>query len=79
MNEYESLYVSKVTGKSFYWSDVVRLLNAQQVAFYLSKNIELLDVYPSKDKDTDKPLLVFVFDRKASREAYDLWCKRKLD
>ena len=79
MNENESLCRSEVTGKTYYASDVIRILNPNQVAFYLTKGINLLDVYPSADKDTGKPLLVFIFDRKESWPAYDMWCKRKLD
>ena len=79
MNENETLCRSDITGKTYYASDVVRILNIYQVHYYLQMNVELLDVYPSKDRETDKPLLVFIFDRKASRQAYDLWCKRKLD
>ena len=79
MKDGETLCKSEVTGKTYYASDVVRILNIQQVIAYIKAGVEVLDVYPSEDKETGKPLLVFMFDRKASRQAYDLWCKRKLD
>lgn len=70
---------SNITGKEYAVQDVVRILNVQQVIGYLKYGITLLDVYPSIDEKTDKPLLVFIFDRNESRIAYDLWCKRELN
>ena len=70
---------SDVTGKSYYPKDVVRILNIQQVIAYLKYGVELLDIYPSADYETNKPLLVCLFDRNKSKEAYDLWCKRELN
>ena len=70
---------SDVTGKSYYPKDVVRILNIQQVIAYLKYGVELLDIYPSADYETNKPLLACLFDRNKSKEAYDLWCKRELN
>lgn len=75
MKEY---ITSDVTGKTYATKDVVRILNTQQVIAYLNNGIELLDVYPSYDERSDKPLLVYIFDRAASKEAYDKWCRREL-
>lgn len=70
---------SKVTGKSYEPSKVVRILNVAQTAAYLNNGAELLDVYPSINYTSEKPLLVFVFDREKSSGLYDLWCKRELN
>ena len=70
---------SSVTGKTYAIQDVVRILNVQQVIAYLKHGVTLLDVYPSIDAKTDKPLLVYIFNRNESKPAYDLWCKRELD
>lgn len=70
---------SDVTGKTYYVSEVVRILNIQQIIAYLKYGVELLDIYPSSDYETGKPLLVCLFNREASKKAYDLWCKRELD
>ena len=70
---------SDVTGKSYHPKDVVRILNIQHVIAYLKYGVELLDIYPSADYETNKPLLVCLFDRNKSKEAYDLWCKRELN
>jgi len=69
---------SEVTGKTFFIDDVVRILNIQQVIAYLKYGVELLDIYPSTDYQTGKPLLVYLFDRESSKKAYDLWCKREI-
>ena len=39
----------------------------------LENNIPLIDIFWSRDN------LVFVFDKKASKNAYDLWCKHELN
>lgn len=70
---------SDVTGKTYCVSEVVRILNIQQIIAYLKYGVELLDIYPSCDYETGKPLLVCLFNREASKKAYDLWCKRQLD
>lgn len=70
---------SKITGKKYRVKDCVRILNIQQVAAYLDNDVELLDVYVSKDRNTDKKILVYIFNREESKEAYDLWCKRELN
>lgn len=70
---------SKVTGKKYIAENCVRILNPQQVAAYLDYGVELLDIYISKDKITDKKILVYIFNRNDSAEAYDLWCKRELN
>ena len=71
--------VSKITGKKYNAKDCVRILNIQQVAAYLDNEVELLDIYISKDRNTEKKILVYIFDRENSKQAYDLWCKRELD
>ena len=49
-----------------------------QLAAYMDYGVELLDLYVSRDYKTNKPMLVGVVDREASKEAYDLWCKHEL-
>ena len=74
----EEMVLSNVTNKKYTPSKVVRILNIQQVIAYLNHGVELLDVYTSIDKKTDGKVLVFLFDRESSKEAYDLWCRREL-
>lgn len=69
---------SEVTGKTYHPSSCVRIVNVLQACAYLYNNVQLLDVYPSKDLRTGRPMVVFIFDRNGSKWAYDLWCKHEL-
>lgn len=69
--------ISSITGEKYDLFKVVRILNIQQVCFYLDKGVKLLHIEPSEDRKTQKPLLVFFFDRDESKDAYDEWCNRK--
>lgn len=75
MSEYVK---SDVTGKKYLPSQVVRILNIQQIIAYLNNGAELLDIYPSIDHVTDRPLLVCIFNRAATKELYDRWCNHEL-
>lgn len=70
--------ISQSTGKSYNASKVVRIINSLQAASYMKHGAELLDIYVSHDYKTDKPLLVYIFDRAATTPLYDAWCKREL-
>ena len=73
MNEY--LRYSKVVGAKYNLFECVRITNLKQVYFYLENNIQLLDVYSGKDK-AGKPVLVFLFYKKDTKEIYEKWCKQ---
>ena len=68
---------SLITGKYYNLFDSVRILNLRQVAAYLDYGLLPLHIYTSKDEN-EKPILVFLFDREESKDAYDLWCKHEL-
>lgn len=70
---------SNFTGKTYDPSKSCKILNMQQLAFYMSNEVELLDLFVSKDYKTKKPILVGVVDKVASYEAYKLWCDHKTD
>lgn len=70
---------SAITGKTYEPKNVCRIINVTQLAAYMLAGVELLDIYPSRDRITNKPILVGVVDRKDSYEAYKLWCDYKLD
>ena len=53
--------------------DTVRIINTKQAGLYIKNNIPLIDIFWSRDN------LVFVFDKRASKTAYDLWCKHELN
>lgn len=70
---------SHFTGKEYDPSTAVRIVNPLQLAAYLANNVELLDLYPSKDMNTGKHILVGVVDKEASYEVYKKWCNHELD
>ena len=69
---------SSFTGKTYDPKKAVRILNMHQAAAYMNCGVNLIDLWPSKDIKTGKPILVFIFDREESKEAYDLWCNHEL-
>lgn len=70
---------SDITGKDYNVSDAIRLLNIKQSIAYLKHGCELLDLYVSKDFETNEPVLCFIFNRKQSKPLFDLWCKHELN
>lgn len=72
MNSDEMVH-SDVTGKDYNIRRAVRILNIRQVCTYMNLNIKPLDIYPSVDFKTNDPVLVFIFDREETRDAYKRW------
>ena len=72
---------SPVTGKKYdYFSkDIIRIVNLMQAMAYISNGAEVIDIYTSKDLKTEKPILIFVFNREATKQLYDAWCKHELE
>ena len=70
---------SNFTGKSYDANNCCRIVNMLQLAFYMDNDVELLDLYVSKDHKTNKPILVGVVDKTDSYEAYKMWCDNKTD
>jgi hypothetical protein len=68
--------VSEVTGIEYKPKDVVRILNIYQATYYISRGVFPVDLYSSADYRTGDPRLVFLFNRKDSRDVYDAWCRR---
>ena len=69
---------SNVTGKDYDIKDGIRLLNLKQCTMYLKHGCELLDLYVSRDHETNDPVLCFIFNREQSKLLFDLWCKHEL-
>ncbi len=54
------------------------ILNPKQAAFYWGeKGIEPKDIYPSVDNRNEQPIIVFVFNRIDTQEAYKEWVERR--
>lgn len=57
--------------------DLIHLLNPQQAAFYVSRNIPILDVTLSTNRENGRPILCYIFRRSETKEVFDAWCKQK--
>lgn len=68
---------STVTGKSYDVFKCVKLLNMQQVAFYLENSVFPVDIRVSLTEN-GKKCLVYYFDRSESKEIYNKWCNYEL-
>lgn len=72
----DDIVKSNVTGIEYNASDVVRIVNYQQAIYYINNHVKLLDVYPSIDNKSKRPIFVYIFNRFESKDAYDTWCKQ---
>lgn len=68
---------SSMTNRNIDFNDNIIIVNPKQAAFYWEeKNIAPVHIYPSKDKNTNEPIIIFVFQRSATYEAYQEWLER---
>ena len=74
---------SPITGRKYdYFSDdVIRLLNFQQAFYYIEdKGIVPLDIVLSDDrKRPGKKVVLFLFSKEETKDAYNDWCMRGHD
>lgn len=70
----EDMIHSDVTGQDYYPHDVVRLINIRQICSYLQLNKKPVDIYASVDFKTNSPVLVVLFNRNDTKDAYSRWC-----
>lgn len=69
--------ISKTSGLKYNIWDVVHILNIEQAKFYMANGVPLIDLDFSKSRShPDRTVVVFIFNREDTREAYDTWCKR---
>lgn len=55
----------------------IPIVNPKQAAFYWSKGIKPIDIYPSVNSHTNEPILVFVFNRDETYLLYKEWQDRR--
>ena len=77
-SKYDEFYrFSTVTGKSYDVFNTVKILNILQAASYMGNDVFPVDIRVSRDENKRR-CLVFYFDRDASKDVYDKWCKHEL-
>lgn len=64
---------SNLTGLSYDTKDVVRIINPKQRDLYLLNGIMPKDIYISIDSETEDKILVYIFLKEDTREAYQKW------
>ena len=74
----ENKVTGKYSGKLYYASEAIRILDPQQAAAYWANNVVPLDIYSSRNYETGKPVIVFVFNRAETKDVFDKWCKHEL-
>lgn len=69
---------SGMTNRVLDFDDNIIIVNPKQAAFYWEeKHIPPVHIYPSRDKKTDEPIVIFVFQKSATQEAYHEWIGRR--
>lgn len=68
---------SSLTGKYYDEKDSIRLVNPRQSAFYWSRGVAPISVYPSKDLNTGDPIIVFIFSKEKTKDLYQEWLEKR--
>jgi hypothetical protein len=70
--------IGKFSNKEYNAKDAIRILDPVQAALYWNNGVVPLDIFPSRDYETNKALIVYVFKRSETKQVFDLWCKHEL-
>lgn len=71
-------FKSRMTGRNIDFNDNIIIVNPKQAAFYWEeKGLQPVHIYPTRDINTNEPLIVFVFQKSATKEAWAEWQARK--
>lgn len=78
MSKIEYIKRSALSGEKYdvFDTDLIRILNPRQSAFYVQYGVPILDVQLSTD-NIGRPILVYIFRRSQTKDAFDLWCKQR--
>lgn len=69
---------SSMTNREIDFDDNIIIINPKQAAFYWEeKKIQPVHIYPSRDKNTNDPIIIFVFQKSATQEAWKEWLDRR--
>lgn len=67
---------STVTGKKYNVFETCKILNLQQVMYYMQTGVYPVDIKITQNNNGDK-CLVFYFNRTESKKAYEDWCSTR--
>lgn len=74
----ENKIIGKYSGKPYLASEAIRIIGAKQAALYWLNGLEPLDIFPSRNYETNEPAIVYVFKKEDTKDLFDLWCKHEL-
>lgn len=69
---------SGMTQRDIDFENNIIIVNPKQAAFYwVEKNINPVHFIPSRDKNTNEPIILFIFNKSETQEAYEEWKSRR--
>ena len=69
---------SGMTHRDIDFNDNIVIVNPKQAAFYWEeKKIQPVHIYPTRDINTNEPIIVFVFQKSATQSAWHEWQDRR--
>lgn len=69
---------SKLGNFTYDSTEVVRIFNPKQRDLYLMNGIMPKDIYTSIDNKTDEKILVYIFSKEETQDAYVKWLNYEL-
>ena len=74
----ENKIKSRFSAQDYYANEAIRILDPMQAALYWVNGVTPLDIFPSRDYNTNKALIVYVFRKSETKEVFDKWCNHEL-
>lgn len=74
----ENKIKSRFSAQDYYANEAIRILDPMQAALYWANGVTPLDIFPSRDYNTNKALIVYVFRKSETKEVFDKWCNHEL-
>lgn len=69
--------ISKITGRAYELSEIINILNLDQVDFYINEmGVPLQDIEFSPSKRTGRTMAIYQFKRDDTKIPFDRWCRR---
>jgi len=70
---------SNLSPRNYTEKEVCRIINPLQAKMYIKNKVYPIDIYTGMDRKTGKTILVMIFLKEETKEAYELWCRYELE
>lgn len=75
----DSLIRSNTSGRYYSVKKSIRVIDHKQATLYMSNGVYFIDAYASKDRKTNEPIMVYVYEKNdQTQRLYELWKKGEL-